>query len=425
MSIRRVSLCCLVACLLPLAAGADDWPQWRGPERTGVSKEKGLLKGWPKDGPKLLWENKDLGGGYSTPAIVGDRIYLMTNTKDEESAVALDVKDGKQVWSTPVGKVGPNNPMLPYPGTRSTPTLDGDRLYVLGSDGDLACLERDKGKVVWAKNLKKDFGGQPGDWAYSESVLIDGDTLVCTPGGKEATMVALDKKDGSVIWKCEVPKNNKAAYASPIIARVGKVKQYVQFIGGGVIGVDAKTGKLSWQYDKTTDPAANIPTPVFHDGYVFTSTSRNGSGLNRLKADGDSVTSEEVYYNKTALNSIGGVVLVGDYLYGSNARGDLVCMDFKTGKVKWQDRSVGTASLCYADGMLYVRGQGGTGFGRETAKPKVALVEATPDGYKEKGRFEQPDHADRPAWPHPVVANGRLYLRDQGVLLCYDVKAEK
>jgi outer membrane protein assembly factor BamB len=428
MTNRWLPLGVLAACLLTVRAPADDWPQWRGPERTGVSKEKGLLKEWPKDGPKLLWENKDLGRGYSTPAVVGDRIYLMTNTKDEESAVALNVKDGKPVWSTPVGKVGKNEG-FPYPGTRSTPTVDGNRLYVLGSDGDLACLERDKGKVVWAKSLKKDFGGRPGDWAYSESVLIDGDALVCTPGGKEATMAALNKKDGSVIWKCSVPKDNAkdnaAAYASPIIARVGKVKQYVQFIGSGMIGVDAKTGKLLWQYDKTRDPNANIPTPVFHDDCVFTSTSRNGSGLNRLKADGDTVTSEQVYYNKTALNSIGGVVLVGDYLYGTNARGELVCMEFKTGEVKWHDASVGTASLCYADGMLYVRGQGGTGFGPETAKPKVALVEATPDGYKEKGRFEQPDHDDRPAWPHPVVADGRLYLRDQGVLLCYDVSEKR
>ena len=164
---------------------------------------------------------------------------------------------------------------------------------------------------------------------------------------------------------------------------------------------------------------------MVRDAYVFTSTSRNGSGLNQIKVAGDAVTSQEVYYNKTALNSIGGTVLVGDYLYGTNARGELVCMEFKTGEVKWHDPSVGTAGVCYADGMLYVRGQGGTGFGPETVKPKVALVEATPDGYKEKGRFEQPDHGDRPAWPHPVVANGRLYLRDQRVLLCYDVKGEK
>jgi len=422
---RCVPLCFLAALLLIVFAWADDWPQWRGPERTGVSKETGLLKEWPKDGPKLLWKNGEVGGGFSTPAVVGDRIYLMSNTRDEESAVALDVKDGKQVWSTPVGKVGKNTGQAQYPGTRSTPTVDGDRIYVLGSDGDLACLGRDNGKAAWAKNLKNDFDGKPGLWAYAESPLIDGDVLVCTPGGDKATMAALNKKDGTVIWKCAVKEGDAAGYASPIIAEVGKVKQYVQFVGGGVIGVDAKTGQLLWRYDHTKDEAANIPTPVFHDDCVFTSTSRNGSGLNRIKVDKDAVSSEEVYFNTTKLNSIGGVVRVGAYVYGTNAKGELVCMDFKTGEVKWHAAAVGTASVTYADGMLYVRAQGGTGFGRESVKPKVALVEATPDGYKEKGRFEQPDHGDRPAWPHPVVANGRLYLRDQGVLLCYDVKAEK
>jgi outer membrane protein assembly factor BamB len=424
MTTRYLPFCVLAACVLALPLRADDWPQWRGPGRDGVSKEKGLLKEWPKDGPKQLWKVKDIGGGYSTPAVVGDRIYLMADRKGEEFVVALAVKDGSEVWATAVGKVGKNPAQASYPGPRSTPTADGDRLYVLGSDGDLTCLDRDKGKVVWAKNLKKDFDGKPGMWAYAESVLIDSDVLVCTPGGKTATLVALKKKDGDTVWKCAVPQGDAAGYASVIAVEVGGVRQYVQFVANGLVGADAKTGKFLWRYDKTFDRDATIPTPVFHDGCVFTSTARNGSGLNRIKVDKDAVTSEEVYYNKTALNSTGGVVRVGDYLYGTNAKGELVCMDFKTGEVKWSDKSVGAASLCYAGGMLYVRGQGGNGFGPE--KPaKVALVEATPDGYKEKGRFEQPDHGNRPAWPHPVVANGRLYLRDQGVLCCYDVKGEK
>lgn len=420
MTARFLTLGVAMWCLLAASVGADDWPQWRGPQRTGLSQETGLLKEWSKGGPKMIWERKDLGGGYSTPAVVGDRIYLMANRAGKEYAVALAVKDGAQVWSTAVGKVGPNEGPQ-YPGTRSTPTVDGDRIYVLGSDGDLACLEKDNGKILWLKNVKKTFAGTPGAWAYSESVLIDGDVLVCTPGGKKAAMVALKKKDGATIWECALPRGDAAGYASAIAVEVGGVRQYVQFVAGGVIGVDAKTGKLLWRYDKTKDPAANIPTPVFHDGCVFTSTSRNGTGLNRIKVSDDAVRSEEVYFNTIKLNSIGGVVRVGDYVYGTDARGDLVCMDFKTGERKWQHACVGAASLCYADGMLYVHGQGGTGFGPEKP-PWVALVEATPDGYKEKGRFEQPDHADRPAWPHPVVANGRLYLRDWSVLLCCDVK---
>jgi hypothetical protein len=423
MTNRLVPISFLAMSVLALLARADDWPQWRGPTRTGVSREIGLLKAWPAGGPKLLWKLDDIGGGYSTPAVVGDRIYLMVNKKGEEFVAALAVKDGATVWSTRVGKVGPNKGPQ-YPGSRSTPTVEGDFIYALGSDGDVTCLSKDKGKVLWSKNLKKDFAGRPGMWAYSESVLIDGDTLVCTPGGKSATLVALKKKDGEVIWKCPVPGGDDAAYASAITVTVGNSRQYVQFLGKGLIGVDAKTGKFLWRYDGTKDQAANIPTPVFHDGCVFTSTSRNGTGLNRIKVDKDEITSEQVYYNKTPLNSIGGVVRVGDYVYGTDARGRLVCMEFKTGKQKWAHASVGTAALCYADGMLYVRGQGGSGFGPETT-PSVALVEASPDGYKEKGRFEQPNHGDKPAWPHPVVANGRLYLRDADVLLCYDVKAAK
>jgi outer membrane protein assembly factor BamB len=423
MTTRFLTLGVVTIGLLVSAACAEDWPQWRGPQRTGSSQETGLLKEWPKGGPKLLWERKEIGGGYSTPAIVGDRIYLLANREGKESVVALSVKDGSQSWATEIGKVGPNNGPQ-YPGTRSTPTLDGDRIYVLGSDGDLACLEKSNGKAVWSKNLKKTFDGAPGNWAYSESILIDGDNLVCTPGGKKATMAALKKKDGETVWECALSRGDAAGYASPIAVEVGGTRQYVQFVSGGVIGVDAKTGKFLWRYDKTKDPAANIPTPVFHDGCVFTSTSRNGSGLNRIKVSESTVVSEEVYFNATKLNSIGGVVRVGDYVYGTNARGELVCMDFKTGKVKWQHASVGSAALCYADGMLYVRGQGGSGFGKESP-PWVALVEATPDGYKEKGRFEQPDHGDRPAWPHPVVANGRLYLRDGNVLLCYEIKGGK
>jgi outer membrane protein assembly factor BamB len=424
MTSRLVPVCVLTACALTLCAQAEDWPQWRGPNRTGRSKETGLLKEWPAGGPKLLWKEKGIGEGYSTPAIVGDRIYLMANTKGEEYVLACDVKDGSKVWSTHVGKVGPNKGPQ-YPGARSTPTVEGERIYALGSDGDLACLEKSTGKVIWTKNLRKEYDGVMGIWAYSESPLIDGDVLVCTPGGKTATLVALKKKDGATLWKSAVPEGDAAGYASAIAVEVGGVRQYVQFLGKGVVGVDAKTGKFLWRYDETKDQAANIPTPVFHDDCVFTSTSRKGTGLNRIKVNKDEVTSEQVYFNTTMLNSIGGVVRVGEHVYGTTARGELVCMEFKTGKEKWKNKSVGMASsLCYADGMLYVRGQGGSGFGAETT-PKVALVEASPDGYKEKGRFNQPDHGKRPAWPHPVVANGRLYLRDGDVLLCYDVQGQK
>jgi outer membrane protein assembly factor BamB len=396
-------------------ARADDWPQWRGPERTGVSREMGLLKEWPADGPKLLWKATGMGGGYSTPAVVGDRIYLLGSRDNDEFAMALDVKDGRQVWSTRIGGVGPNRGQQ-YPGARSTPTVDGDLLYALSSDGDLACLETGQGTVRWVKSLRgPEFQGTPGNWAYAESPLIDGDVLVCTPGGKKATLAALNKKTGDVIWTSAVPGGDEAAYASIVIGRVGGIRQYIQLLGKGLVGVDAATGRFLWRYDKTVGGSpANIPTPVFHDGLVFTSTGRGGGGAAKLTADNTNVSAEQIYHDKTLSNNIGGMVRVGDHLYGTN-RATLLCVEFATGKVKWQERSVGQGAVCYADGHLYLRSEDGP----------VALVEATPAGYKEQGRFKQPDRSDKPAWPHPVVANGRLYLRDVDVLLCYDVKDPK
>jgi outer membrane protein assembly factor BamB len=408
---RCLSVLAGAVLLTPLTALAADWPQWRGPNRDGVSKETGLLRQWPEEGPKPAWKATDIGNGYSTPSIAAGRIFLMSNKGDDEFALALDEKTGKQVWSASVGKVGRNfGPQ--YPGSRSTPTFDGEVLYALGSDGDLVCLGTAEGKERWRKSYRNDFGGKSGQWAYAESPLVDGDLLVCTPGGATATLVALNKKDGSVVWKAAVPGGDAAAYASVVIAEVAGAKQYVQFLGKGVVAVNAKTGKFLWRFNETAQGSpANIPTPVVHGNYVFSSTGRGKGGLIKLVPGDGGVTVETVWLSPTMANPLGGVVLVDGHLYGTNGQA-LVCVDFMTGKPKWEERSVGKGAVCYADGRLYVRGE----------KGGVALVEATPAGYREKGRFDQPDRSAQPAWPYPVVANGRLYLRDQDVLLCYDVR---
>jgi len=392
-------------------APAADWPQWRGPNRDGVSKETGLRKEWPAEGPKLRWQAPKLGGGYSTPAVAAGRVFVQTTRGEEEFATALDEKDGKPVWSVPIGTVGKNQGPQ-YPGTRSTPTVDGQWVYCLASNGELVCLARGDGKLKWKKDLRTDFGGKPGSWVYSESVLIDRDALICTPGGETATLAALDKFSGEPIWKAPVPGGDNAEYASSVIVNGPSGKEYVQFLRKGLVGVDAKTGRFLWRYAKTADQAANIMTPVVAGARIF-SSSRNGGALIELKKSGDEIEPAELYLERPLGASIGGAVLVDGYLYGTAQA--MFCVELATGKIKWNERALGAASICFADGRLYVRGH---------ESGDVALVESSTEGFHEKGRFKQPERSKSAAWPHPVVANGSLYLRDQDVLLCYDVKAE-
>ncbi len=424
----RTTIAVFCLCLSVISAtGSDnrstslaDWPQWRGPKRDGLSQERGLLKQWPAGGPKLLWQVNDIGDGYSTPSVVGTRIYLMSNRGfDNEFVQALSSEDGKPVWTTRIGNVGNGTDFL-YAKARSTPTVDGDFIYALGSDGDLACLETKSGKIRWQKSLRKEFEGKPGVWAYAESPLVDGDAVIVTPGGEQATMAALNKKTGAVIWKSAIPGGDPAAYASAIVVQAGGRKQYVQFLSKGIVGVDAKTGQFLWRYAEPVKGMAQMVTPVARDGYVYGGAHGVGGGTVRLKREGDSVLAEQVYFARGLPCSIGGSVLVGDYLYGTAADG-LVAVEFATGKVKWQGEGIGRGSVIYADGQLYIHGENGD----------VALVEATAEAYREKGRFTPPAQPKRKrlgpypekAWTYPVIANGRLYIRDNETLWAYDIKA--
>jgi outer membrane protein assembly factor BamB len=406
----RCQLLFLVALAAP-AARADDWPQWQGPDRTAVSKETGLLKKWPVDGPKLLWKAEDLGGGYSTPAIAAGRVYGMGFRGNDEVIWALDEATGKEVWSVRIARADTS---VGYgEGPRCTPTVDGNRLYALGVAGDLVCLETGAGKEVWRKSLPRDFDGRMmSGWGYSESPLVDGDKVIATPGGSKATLVALNKATGEPVWRCAVPGGDGAAYASAIVADVAGLRQYVQFLGDGLVGVAAADGRFLWRYDKPANGTANCSTAVYQNGLVFAASSYGtGGGLARLTRQGDRCTAREVYFTKNMKNHHGGMVLVNGYLYGSN-EGLLTCLDFKTGKVLWENRRPGKGSIAYADGCLYYRNEGGP----------ISLVEANPKKYVERGRFEQPERSGHSAWAHPVIANGRLYIQDQGLLLCYDVK---
>jgi len=413
--LRRSLFSMLTISLALSIATAADWPQWRGPNRDGISKDTGLLQEWPKEGPPLRWKATDIGPGYSSPVVVGGKVYLQTTKGEEEFALCLDEKKGDRIWQDKaIGAVGKNRGPN-YPGTRSTPTMDGELMYCLSSSGQLSCLFSQTGKEKWHKDLVKDFGGQVGtgqmSWAYSESVLVDGNAVICTPGGAEATLLALNKTTGDVIWKAAIADADPADYASVMPFEAGGVKQYVQFTRKGLVAVDAKTGKFLWRYNKTSDFGANILTPVVYQDKVFSSGSRSGGATLEVTSEGGKVEAKELFFGKAFGASIGGAVLVDGYLYGSTTQG-LFCIEFATGKEKWTEKSTGNASICYADGCLYVRSH---------QSGDVFLVEANPKEYVEKGRFKQPDRTKTPAWPHPVVANGGLYVRDMDTLYCFEV----
>jgi outer membrane protein assembly factor BamB len=390
-----------------------DWPQFRGPDRTGLSRDIGLLKEWPKDGPPLVWKVEGIGIGYSSVSMENDKIFTMGDLKDASYVFALDRATGNMLWSTKVGKPGGN-----YAGTRCTPTLDGELLYAIGQFGDLVCLETATGKEHWRKNLPKDFGGQSGGWNYTESPLVDGNKLVCTPGGKNATMVALDKKTGELIWRCGVPEGDRAGYSSMVIADVGGIRQYVQLMAGGVYGIAANDGRFLWKYDRYARNTANVPTPIVRGDLIFVTAGYGKAGaLLKLISNGDTFEVTEIYENRELTNRHGGVLLIGDHLYGDRDQGGFpFCAEFLTGKVVWprRERSQGrgSAAITYADGHLYIRYDNGY----------VVLVEATPKGYAEKSIFKIPN-SEQQSWSHPVVVGGRLYLREKDTLWCYDVAA--
>jgi len=402
-----------------------DWPTWRGPNRDGVSPDTGLLTAWPKDGPKLLWEGKGAGRGYASLAIKDGRIFTMgdnlsTADDKDEYASCFDASDGKQLWKT---KLGPawNSGSATWQSSRSTPTVDGDLVYYVTPQGSLVCLKTADGKEVWRKDLKNDFGGKKKDgWGYSESVLIDGDKLICTPGSNKNTMVALNKKTGEKIWSAVVANDGGAGHASVVVAEVGGTRIYVQTTGSNVLGVRANDGKVLWTYP--IGATAVIPTPIVRGDLVFADAGygKGGALLRQVPNSDGSVKVDEIYGYKPAMNNKhGGIVLIGDYLYGdTDSNGKVWCGKLMTGEQQqgWKvsGSGKGSAAITAADGYLYVRYDSGT----------IALVKATPDGYKESGSFKVPHSGSRPSWSHPVVIGGKLYLREGDWILCYDLKTK-
>ena len=414
-----LSLLLLTQSIALADANISGWFQWRGPNRDGVSPETGLLKEWPAEGPKLLWQTKGVGGGMGSVSIGGGKVFVLGKRKEGVCITALDAATQKEIWFAIVSEKGDAN---------GAPTFDGERVYAVSKDGKLLCADAASGKTLWKKDYAADFGGQMmSGWGYSESPLVDGDAVIVVPGANDAMMVALNRKSGDVIWKAAMPIDvgargkDGAGYTGAIISHGAGVKQYLTLAGRGLISVRASDGKALWTYNAVANGTANIPTPLVWDDYVFTSSGYGtGAALLELKKDGDGVKADEKYFLKAAefQNHHGGMVRLGDYIYAGKGHnnGLPTCLEWKTGKIVWeQSERPGkeSAAVIAADGNLYFRWQDGM----------MGLIEATPAGYKLKGSFKLPVIQGQ-SWPHPAIQDKKLYVRVQDTLLCFDVAGE-
>ncbi len=427
--VAALALLSLTAPVPVVKSGGTDWPTFRGPNHSGVSAENGLLGTWPADGPKLLWQKADatdIGVGYGTPAVVGGKVYFFGSDSAKQTGTevvtCLDSADGKQVWQVKLTTTAGRYNDGWGGGPRGTPTVDAGLVYVLGATGDLVCLTADKGDMKWTKNLIKDFGGGIPTWGYSESVTVDGDHIICTPGNK-CGMVCLNKKLGELVWECK-ELTDAAGYSSVVVAEVGGVKQYVTQTMKSGVGVRAKDGKLLWQVGEIARRTAVIPTPVVTaDGYAFF-TAGYGAGCEcyKLSKDGDGTKAETVYSkNKEVANQHGGVVQVGEHIYGHSDSNGWVCFDYKKGEVVWKNKDLAKGSVTAVGDSLFC-------YAEQTGK--LTRVKATDTGYEEVGSFTIPATSKiRPnqgrVWAHPVVSGGRLYLRDYELLYVFEVGGKK
>lgn len=404
------------------ARAGGNWPQWRGPKRVGISTDVNLLTSWPAAGPPVLWTASGLGAGFSSVSIAAGRIFTMGDRRDGQYVIGLEEATGKQIWATRVG--GRHDDQ--YGGPRGTPSIDGDLLYAIDTDGDVVCLETATGKERWRRSMPRDFGGRMmSSWMFSESPLVDGDRVIVTPGGRTAALAALDKLTGKDVWRATVPAigssgSDGAGYSSIMISSGGGVKQYVQLMGRGLVGIRAADGVFLWGYNRVANGTANISTPIVQGDYVFDSTSYGtGSALLQLSADGAGrVKATEKYFldGNTLQNHHGGFVLIDGVLYGGHgqANGFPVALDMASGRMLWErvrGAGSGSAAVTAADGRLYFRYEDGT----------MALIAVNPKQYQLISAFRIPN-VRNPSWSHPVISDSKLYLREQDTLYVHSIK---
>jgi outer membrane protein assembly factor BamB len=392
-------------------AAVAEWNQFRGPNRDGISTETGLLKEWPAGGPPQVWKATGIGKGYSSVCAWGTKLFTMGETDGKAYVVCLNAADGKILWKTEVGAGG--SPGDQGEGPRGTPATDGTLVFALSLNGELVCVQAATGRLVWKKTMQQLGGGGTPGWGWSESPVLDGVALVVSPGGSGG-VTALNKATGAPLWTAKT--KGGAHYTSLGIADIGGIRQYLYFNDQTVTGIATRTGQIAWTTDRSGRTAI-ASTPVYAAGMVLVSSAYGvGHTGFRVAGAGGRFQVQKAYEGREMESHHGGLVAIGDHVYGPNEN-SVVCCDIKTGKVAWQDRSVGKGSVVAAEGHLYVRGEGGG----------MALIEATPTAYKEKGRFNAPKTSiprGNAAWANPAIIAGKLYIRDWDSLYCYDIKAK-
>ena len=411
---------CLATCVSIAMADEPYWPRFTGPDGTNVSKDQGLLNSWPEGGPELVWKTNGIGDGFATVTLADGRIFTAGNIDDKMMVTAMDL-DGKILWQKPNGAAYKRS----YAGARGTPTIDGDRVYHESPTGQVTCFNAADGKEIWTKNILKDFGAKNITWALAESVLVDGDHLIVTPGGPQTAVVALDKKTGDVVWKSgpsvnEGGKADLANYATATLAKFGKTRIILTMSQKALIGVNADTGKLLFRFPHETKYFINATKPVYHDGQICISSGYGtiGTVMLKLKGQGDKISVEKIGVSEDLDNQHGGLVLYDGYIYGSSHKfndGAWICLNWKNGKTMYTEKGIGQGSLTVADGKLYLFAE---------KRRKVALVKATPKGYEEISQFTLPNLGEGTTWAYPVVVGGRLYLRHGDYLFAYDVRGK-
>ena len=392
-------------CLTVVSINAADWPGFLGPNRDGHSPDKGLLKQWPKDGPPLLWKVNNIGPGWSSMAVANGCVYTTGNSGRNQMLICLDLK-GKEKWRV---EQGPEAPHRKYAGARSTPTIDGERIYLTGGGGLVTCHSTADGKILWKREMRSEMGGRVGGWKYAESVLILGKLAIVTPGGSNA-IVALDKATGKDVWKSDA--SITAGYSSCMTITEGGSTIIVNGSQSGLLAVDAKTGKQVFMNKFAARNTANVPTPAYSDGYLFWAVGYGKGGICfKVTCDAGKWSFEQAWKSRDFDCHPGNYVVANGMVFGKG-RGGLACADLKTGETKWKER-VGAGQVCWGDGMLYVVSDSGG---------RISLVDPAAQDARTKGKFSIAGSGR--SWSHPVVIDGRLYLRYDTNLYCYNIKAK-